>query len=379
MGGGGSLNYYLSLLHHAIGWASYKAGRVEEGRNELERALELWGENTSAFHHLGQVFEHMATEVEATLQMRDSKTVVLQTEIEARDAAEAVRTWLDKAEESYIAGLEARSWGENPFPEALGVLYERRHGSREGLDEYLAAFSERDRSQRHQRILESRLDTARTYEPFVLPEIDGEFVDSAGLDGKIAVLHFWGTWCGPCVAELPEYQKFHARYLDDPRVEVVSISNDISMSIARDVLDTFMVENEYDFTVLVDDGYVQKAGVNVFPTTWFVDGDGYIQFIQEGGGVTPIWRKSSHGSSRRCAVPTGAVRASFCTLDLTESSQNQLAVSARCMRRIAGSITCRGRSAVTSIRHVVSDSTAAATAGPNSGISETLRAANPKA
>ena len=86
-----------------------------------------------------------------------------------------------------------------------------------------------------------------------------------------------------------------------------------------------------------------------------------------------------HGSSRRCAVPTGAVRASFCTLDLTESSQNQLAVSARCMRRIAGSITCRGKSAVTSIRHVVSDSTAAATAGPNSGISETLRAANPKA
>ena len=278
------LNWYLSLLHHAIGWASYKAGRVEEGRNELERALELWGENTSAFHHLGQVFEHMATEVEATLQMRDSKTVVLQTEIEAQDAAEAVRNWLDKAEEAYIAGLEARSWGENPFPEALGVLYERRHGSREGLDEYLAAFYERDRSRRHQRILESRLDTARTYGPFVLPELDGEFVDSAGLDGKIAVLHFWGTWCVPCVEELPEYQKFHARYLDDPEVEVISISNDISIGNARDVLDRFMAENEYDFTVLVDDGYVQKAGVNAFPTTWFVDGDGYIQFVQEGGG-----------------------------------------------------------------------------------------------
>ena len=278
------LNYYLSLLHDAIGWASYKAGRVEEGRNELEQALEFWGENTSAFYHLGQVFEHMATEVEATLQMRDSKTVVLQTETEARDAAEAIRNWLDKAEESYIAGLEAQSWGENPSQEALEVLYERRHGSREGLDEYLAAFYERDRSQRHQRILESRLDTARTYEPFVLPEIDGEFVDSAGLDGKIAVLHFWGTWCGPCVAELPEYQKFYARYLDDPGVEVISISNDISVGNARDMLDRFMAENEYDFTVLVDDGYVQKASVNAFPTTWFVDGDGYIQFVKLGGG-----------------------------------------------------------------------------------------------
>ncbi len=274
----------LSLVHDAIGWASYKAGRVEEGRNELERALELWEENTSAHYHLGQVFEHMATEAEAALQMRDSKTVVLKTEGETRDTAEVVRNWLDKAEEAYIAGLEAQSWGENPNQEALEALYERRHGSREGLDEYLAAFYERDRSQRHQRILESRLDTVRTYEPFALPKLDGEQVNSTELDGKVAVVHFWGTWCVPCVAELPEYQKFHARYLDDPAVEVISISNDISMSIARDVLDTFMVENEYDFTVLVDDRYVQKAGVNAFPTTWFVDGDGYIQFVQIGGG-----------------------------------------------------------------------------------------------
>ena len=61
---------------------------------------------------------------------------------------------------------------------------------------------------------------------------------------------------------------------------MISISNDKS----RDVLDRFMVENEYDFTVLVDDGYVQKAGVNAFPTTWFVDGDGDIQFVKLGGG-----------------------------------------------------------------------------------------------
>ena len=274
------LNYYLSLVHEAIGWASYKAGRVEEGRNELEQALELSESNTSALYHLGQVFEHMATKAEAALQMGDSKTIVLRSETEDRDAVEAVRNWLDKAEESYIAGLEAQSWGENPSQEALEALYERRHGSREGLDEYLAAFYERDRSRRHQRILESRLDTARTYEPFALPKLDGEQVDSAELDGKIAVLHFWGTWCGPCVAELPEYQKFHARYLDDPAVEVISISNDKS----RDVLDRFMEENEYDFTVLTDDGYVQKAGINGWPTTWFVDDDGYIQFVQLGSG-----------------------------------------------------------------------------------------------
>ena len=272
----GSLNHDLSLVHDAIGWASYKAGHIEEGRNELEQALELWESNTSACYHLGQVFEHMATEAEAALQMRDSKTIVLQTETEDRDAVEAARNWLDKAEESYLACLEAtaKSWEKKPCQEALEALYERRHGSREGLDAYLAAFSERERLQRHQWVLASRLDTVRTYEPFVLPKLDGERVDSADLDGKIIVLHFWGTTCPPCVWEMPEYQKFHTRYLDDPEVEVISISDDKSL----DVVDRFMAKNEYDFTVLMGAEYFQKAGVSARPTTWFVDGDGYIQF-----------------------------------------------------------------------------------------------------
>ena len=218
----------------------------------------------------------MATEAEAALQMRDSKTIVLQTETEARDAAEAVRNWLDKAEESYLACLEAKakSWKKKSCQEALEALYERRYGSREGLDAYLAAFSERERLQRHQWVLASQLDTVRTYEPFALPTLNGELVDSADLDGKIVVLHFWGTTCPPCIWEMPEYQKFHVRYLDDPEVEVISISDDKS----RDVIDRFMAKNEYDFTVLMGAEYFQKAGVYARPTTWFVDGDGYIQF-----------------------------------------------------------------------------------------------------
>ncbi|MCE2450111.1 MAG: PQQ-dependent sugar dehydrogenase [Candidatus Latescibacteria bacterium] len=107
-------DYYLGFVHDALGWALYKAGRVEEGRNEIEQALEFWERNTRAHYHLGQIFEHMATE------------------------AEAADTWLDKAADAYIAGLEVRSWEPNPCQAALAALYERRHGSREGFDKYLA-------------------------------------------------------------------------------------------------------------------------------------------------------------------------------------------------------------------------------------------------
>ena len=124
--GEGRMNYYLGLIHDALGWALYKAGRVEEGRDEIERALEFSQRNTRTHYHLGQVFEHMATKAET------------------RDAAEAADTWLDKAADAYIAGLGVRGWGPNPCQAALVALYERRHGSREGFDEYLATLHAED-------------------------------------------------------------------------------------------------------------------------------------------------------------------------------------------------------------------------------------------
>ena len=103
-------------------------------------------------------------------------------------------------------------------------------------------------------------------------------VDSADLEGKLAVLHFWGTWCGPCVVAMPEYQKLDERYRDDPEVQVLSISNDRT----NDVIEEYLAKNDFDFTVLVDDNYVDRAGVNAWPTTWFVDREGYVQFVQIG-------------------------------------------------------------------------------------------------
>ena len=123
----GRLNsFYLGFVHDALGWALYKAGRIEEGRNEIERALKFSQGNTLAHYHLGQMFEHMATEAEA------------------RDGVEAADTWLDKATDAYLAGFEIRSWGPNPCQPALAALYERRHGSREGFDEYLATLRGED-------------------------------------------------------------------------------------------------------------------------------------------------------------------------------------------------------------------------------------------
>ena len=255
----GALRGTLSEIYDVIGWAYFKAGRVEDGRHTLERALALTEFNRDARYHLGQVYEQLATEAEEA------------------GGGEAVTTWLDRAEDSYIAGFGA-SRGENPNETALETLYERRNGSREGIEEYLATLDERDRIRRHERILESRVEDAETYEPFELALLDGEMVNSADLEGRIAVLHFWGTWCGPCIVELPEYQEFDERYREDPEVQVFSISNDESNEIIED----YLAKNNFDFSVLVDAGYADRAGVTAWPTTWFVDREGRVRFVKIG-------------------------------------------------------------------------------------------------
>ena len=254
-----ALRSYLSGVYDVIGWAYFKAGHVEDGRHVLERALALADRNRDARYHAGQVYEQLAAEAG-----------------EGGDV-EAATAWLDRAEDSYIAGFGA-SRGENPNETALEALYESRNGSREGIEEYLATLDERDRIRRRERILESRVEAAGTYEPFQLARLDGEMVDSADLEGKIAVLHFWGTWCGPCIVEMPEYQKFDERYRDDAEVAVISISNDRT----NEVIEEYLAKNDFDFTVLVDDNYVERAGVSAWPTTWFVDREGYIQFVKIG-------------------------------------------------------------------------------------------------
>ena len=257
-----ALRATLSGIYDVIGWAYFKAGNTEDGLHTLERALAISGRDRNVRYHLGQVYEQLATEA-------------------AEDGdSEAVTAWLDRAEDSYVAGFGA-SGRENPNEAALEALYERRNGSRDGIEEYLATLDERDRARRHERILESRVEAAETYEPFELARLDGEKVNSEDLDGRIAVLHFWGTWCGPCVVEMPEYQEFDKRYREDPEVQVLSISNDATNEIIED----FLAENNYDFAVLIDDGYSERAGVWGWPTTWFVDRDGYVRFVQIGGAL----------------------------------------------------------------------------------------------
>ena len=174
-------------------------------------------------------------------------------------------------------GIQSPS--ENPCEASLGRIHGSLKGTGGSFEAYIAQIRGEDRKVRLSAVMESRIAEPATTPAFRLDTIDGMSVASDDLAGKVAVINFWGVWCGWCVRELPDLQKLHEKYREDPEVVILTINNDRD---PKTVL-PWMEKHGYDFTVLLDDGYVAShAGISSFPTTWFLDPDRKIAFKKDG-------------------------------------------------------------------------------------------------
>ena len=116
---------------------------------------------------------------------------------------------------------------------------------------------------------------ARPAPAFDLPAVDGGRVSLASLKGKVVVLDMWATWCGPCIAEMPDYAEFSRK--NQPRgVEVVGI---VFASGEPQEVQDFVREHRIPYRQLLGpDELLASYGANSgFPTTFVIDGQGMIR------------------------------------------------------------------------------------------------------
>lgn len=84
---------------------------------------------------------------------------------------------------------------------------------------------------------------------FTLRDINGESVTLSALKGKVVVLSFWATWCGPCKEEMPHLQKMYEEKKEQGLV-ILSISTDDARSASK--VKPYIKTNGYTFPVLLD-------------------------------------------------------------------------------------------------------------------------------
>ena len=161
---------------------------------------------------------------------------------------------------------------------ALKNIYVKEKGSDTGYAAYLTNLEEEAKIARRAEIAKGMINEPAP--AFALKDFEGNSVSLASLKGKVVVVDFWATWCGPCIASMPGMKKAQDKYKGNPNVKFLFVDTwekvDNKLQNAKD----FMTKKGYDFHVLLDteDNVVSDFKVSGIPTKFIVDGKGNIRF-----------------------------------------------------------------------------------------------------
>ena len=179
--------------------------------------------------------------------------------------------------------------------ERLKADYVAQNGSEKGFAIYIEEMKSND----VQKALRVRVMKDMCNEPIPLYEVEtleGGRIDMASLKGKIIILDFWATWCGPCKAAMPGMQMAVDKYKDDENVKFFFVSTQEFDPNFKQKIEEFIKEKGYNFQVVFDEPnpqnenkrdliyetYAKTFHFSGIPQKMIIDGDGNLRWRSTG-------------------------------------------------------------------------------------------------
>jgi thiol-disulfide isomerase/thioredoxin len=205
----------------------------------------------------------------------EKKAVSLEDILKAEDAKPAT-----KSQASLMSVMEAADAAESAEGDASAWLAK----AEKHLKDYPA--------ERMNKVVEGKIKSIKAAadlktKPLELKftAVDGREVDVSKLQGKVVLIDFWATWCGPCVAELPNVLKAY-KELHPKGFEIVGISLDSE----KTELEAFVKEKGMEWPQYFDGKGWQneissKYGINSIPAMWLLNKKGMVVSTNARGGL----------------------------------------------------------------------------------------------
>jgi thiol-disulfide isomerase/thioredoxin len=134
------------------------------------------------------------------------------------------------------------------------------------------------------------VSTGKAAPVFVIPRLDGTQVGLPGLSGRVVMVDFWATWCGPCRQEMPHLVSL-AREYQDKGLTFLAVNSDFEDPAQVEEWAHKNVPDLLPYVAFADNEMLRAYNINSLPTLFFIDRKGHVLESVSGAYSEPQLRR----------------------------------------------------------------------------------------